>query len=92
MDFQFWDEHVERKRRHPQSTTDGMPRCRATLSLSHGWWHGSSTDELNIAVTQLWRRKICVLRLLETDAIMLADVVIEEYQTGTTSLRNLPRR
>jgi hypothetical protein len=92
VDLQFWDEHVGEKdgtkSQRPLECDVAGRRC--LCPTAGGTW--SSTDELNIAVTQLWRRKICVLRLLETDAIMLADVVIEEYQTGTTSLRNLPRR
>lgn len=71
--FQFWDEHVDRKKTAPASQ---RPLECTTLPgdvifVPHGWWHMViNLDELNIAVTHNYvaaESNLCnVLRLLET--------------------------
>jgi hypothetical protein len=39
VDLQFWDEHVSEKDGTKVNDRWNARCCRATLSLSHGWWH-----------------------------------------------------
>jgi hypothetical protein len=96
MDFQFWMS-MERKKTAPASQRLNVRHCRGRcLCPARLVAHGHQFDELNIAVTHNYggESNLCnVLRLLETRRDHVSGCrSTREYQTGTTVMRNLPRR